>query len=166
MVGTTTATCLPVERGDEGGAERDLGLAEADVAADQPVHRPAGAEIFQHRVDRGVLVLGLLIGEARGEFVVEPVGRRQAPAPSLMRVRAATFIRASAMSRMRFLSRAFRVCQPTPPSLSSVDLGLGRAVAGQELDVLDREIDPVAAGIDDLEAVMRRAGRLDGTQAR
>ena len=33
---------LAVHRGDEGGAQRDLGLAEADVAADQPIHRPAG----------------------------------------------------------------------------------------------------------------------------
>ena len=32
-----------VHGGDEGGAQRHLGLAEADVAADQPVHRPAGA---------------------------------------------------------------------------------------------------------------------------
>ena len=34
---------LAVDRGGEGGAQRDLGLAEADVAADQPIHRPAGA---------------------------------------------------------------------------------------------------------------------------
>ena len=68
---------LAVHRGDESGAQRDLGLAEADVAADQPVHRPAGGEIVEHRVDRGVLVLGLLVGEAGGELVVEPLGRRQ-----------------------------------------------------------------------------------------
>ena len=33
---------LAVHRGDEGGAQRHFGLAEADVAADQPIHRPAG----------------------------------------------------------------------------------------------------------------------------
>ena len=33
---------------DEGGAQRHLGLAEADVAADQPVHRLAGAEVVEH----------------------------------------------------------------------------------------------------------------------
>ena len=33
---------LAVHRRDEGGAQRHLGLAEADIAADQPVHRPAG----------------------------------------------------------------------------------------------------------------------------
>ena len=43
---------LAVDRGAEGGAQRHLGLAEADVAADQPVHRPAGGEIVERRLDR------------------------------------------------------------------------------------------------------------------
>ena len=39
---------LAVHRRDEGGAQRHLGLAEADIAAHQPVHRLAGAEIVEH----------------------------------------------------------------------------------------------------------------------
>jgi hypothetical protein len=42
---------LAVHRGDEGGAQRHFGFAEADVAADQPVHRPARAEVGQHGGD-------------------------------------------------------------------------------------------------------------------
>ena len=41
-------------------AQRDLGLAEADVAADYAVHRLTALEIREHLVDRGELVLGLL----------------------------------------------------------------------------------------------------------
>ena len=67
---------LAVHRRDEGGAQRHLGLAEADVAADQPVHRPAGAEIVEHGVDRGLLVVGLLVGKAGAELVVERRARR------------------------------------------------------------------------------------------
>ena len=63
-------------RGDEGGAQRHFGLAEADVAADQAIHRPPGAEVTKHGGDRGVLVVGLLIGEAGGKFVVEARSRR------------------------------------------------------------------------------------------
>ena len=66
---------LAVDRGGEGGAQRDLGLAEADVAADQPIHRPAGGEIVERRLDRARLVLRLVIGKARAEFVVEAFGR-------------------------------------------------------------------------------------------
>ena len=64
----------PGHRGDEGGAQRDLGLAEADVAADQPVHRLARAEIVDHVGDGAVLVLGLLIGEAVDEGGIAGVG--------------------------------------------------------------------------------------------
>ena len=39
-------------RRDKGGAQRHLGLAEADIAADQPVHRLARGHIGQRVVDR------------------------------------------------------------------------------------------------------------------
>ncbi len=63
-------------RDDERGAQRHLGLAEADIAADQPVHRPTGRQIVEHGLDRPLLILGLLVGEAGGELLVQP-GRRQ-----------------------------------------------------------------------------------------
>ena len=44
---------------DEGGAQRHLGLAEADIAADQPVHGLAGREARHRVVDGTVLVIGL-----------------------------------------------------------------------------------------------------------
>ena len=62
---------LAVDRGGEGGAQRDLGLAETDIAADQPVHRPAGGEIVERRLDGALLIRRLLIGKAGAEFVVE-----------------------------------------------------------------------------------------------
>ena len=61
---------LAVHRRRERRAQRHFGLAEADVAADQPVHRPAGGEILERRVDGGQLVVGLLVGEAGAEFVI------------------------------------------------------------------------------------------------
>ena len=67
---------LAVHRRDEGRAQRHLGLAEADVAADQPVHRPAGGEIVERRVDGGLLVVGLLVGEAGAELVIGARRRR------------------------------------------------------------------------------------------
>ena len=52
---------------DERGAQRHLGLAEADVAADQPVHRLALAHVFDHCADRALLVGRGLEAEALGE---------------------------------------------------------------------------------------------------
>ena len=50
--------------GLECAPQRDLGLAEADVAADQPVHRALLLHVLGDRVDRTLLVVGLLEGEA------------------------------------------------------------------------------------------------------
>ena len=62
---------LSVHRRDESGAQRDLGLAETDIAADQPVHRLAAFQIAQHIGNRAFLVVGLLVLEAVEELVVD-----------------------------------------------------------------------------------------------
>ena len=54
---------LPVHGDRERGAHADLGLAEADVAADEPVHRVRRLEILLDRLDRTRLVLGLPVGK-------------------------------------------------------------------------------------------------------
>ena len=43
---------------DEGGAQRDFGLAETDVAANQPVHRLACGHVGDHGLDGALLVRG------------------------------------------------------------------------------------------------------------
>src|SRR5829696_7849055 len=52
------------------GAERDLGLAVADIAADEAIHRAAGGEIGERISDGTGLVRRLGEGEARGEALV------------------------------------------------------------------------------------------------
>ena len=54
---------LAVLDGLERRAHRDLGLAVADVAADQPVHRHGPAHVGLDLLDRGQLVGGLVEGE-------------------------------------------------------------------------------------------------------
>jgi hypothetical protein len=68
---------------DEGGAQRDLGLAEAHVAADQAVHRLGRDHVLHHRVDRGLLVGRFLEAEVVGEHLV--VGGRVAEGVALAR---------------------------------------------------------------------------------
>ena len=60
--------------GGKGGAQRNLGLAKADIAANQPVHRRALGQVAKHIVDRAVLIIGFLIGEAVDEFVEAAIG--------------------------------------------------------------------------------------------
>ena len=54
---------LAVGGGLDRGPQRHLGLAEADVAADQAVHRPLGLHVALDRLDRLQLVGGLAVGE-------------------------------------------------------------------------------------------------------
>jgi hypothetical protein len=60
---------LSAHRRDERGAQRDLCLAEADVAADQAIHRLALGEVAEHVRDRLFLVVGFLPREALDELV-------------------------------------------------------------------------------------------------
>src|SRR2546421_1048100 len=57
-------------------AQRHLGLPEADVAADETVHRLRGGEIDENVVDRPLLVGSLLEREAGSELPVRSEERR------------------------------------------------------------------------------------------
>jgi hypothetical protein len=82
----------------EGGAQRHLGLAEADVAADQAVHRLGADHVLDHGVDGGALVGRLLEAEAGGEGLV--VVRAEAVRMAFARgARAYRFSSSAAVSR-------------------------------------------------------------------
>ena len=150
-------------RDDERGAQRDLGLAEADIAAHQPVHRlarlrgrrarprsPAPGRRSPHR------------GSGR-----RTAGRREsgsATTPGRVARSAAVLISSPAISRMRSFIRDLRRCHASPPSRSSVDAVALAAVAGQQLDILDRHVELVAAGIFERDAIVRRLADLDRGQ--
>ena len=74
VVGTIDRDLLAVHGRDESRAQRHFGLAEADIAADEAIHRTSGFEIADHGIDRGLLIVGFLIGKAGAEFV-ENAGR-------------------------------------------------------------------------------------------
>ena len=151
------------KRGDEGGAQRDLGLAEADIAADQPVHRLARRQVAERVLDRAQLVLGLGIGKARGELLVKALGRDQ----RLARMQLA--LGGDADELAGDLADALldpRLARLPGDAAEPVELrpGLLGAVARQHLDILDRHEQAVVAGIEHLQAIVRRAGDTDRLQ--
>ena len=62
--------------GLESGADRDLGLAEADVAADQPVHRRAALHILLDQLRGGLLVGRVFVDERGFQLVLQVTVRR------------------------------------------------------------------------------------------
>jgi len=146
---------LAREGRDEGRAQRHLGLAEADIAADQPVHRLARRHVFQHVGDGLELVVGLGIGEAGAEFLVEAVGRTHRLA-------------ATDGALGRDLDQPVghvgdALLQPGLARLpgdaaQAIELGrlVARAVATEHVDVLDRHEELVATLVGEPQAVVTR----------
>ena len=118
------------------------------------------AEIAEHVVDRAVLVVGLLIGEAVDEGGIAACRARATGAGRSARS-AAVAISSPAISRMRSFIRALRRCQASPPSRSSATPSLVAAVAGEDVDILDRHVELVAAGIVERDAIVRRLADRD-----
>ena len=141
--------------GDEGGAQRDLGLAEADVAADEAVHGLAGFEVLEHVVDGGELVVGLGVGEAGAEFFPGVVvGGREDGA---LAERALGGDADEAFRHVADAGLEARLLRLPGAAAEAVEQALLVAVAGEELDVLDRQVELVAAGV--FERAGTRAGR-------
>ena len=74
---------LAVEQRLESGAQGDLGLAVADVAAHQPFHGPRAFHVAQHVLDGLHLVVGLDVLEGVFKLLVQRRGRRKAVADVL-----------------------------------------------------------------------------------
>ena len=155
---------LAFDRSGEGRAQRNLGLAKADIAADKPVHRPAGRHIFQHRVDRSLLVIGLVIRKARAEFGIKTFRRHQfrrgfgLPCGGDFDEPRRHFENALAHFRLALLPG-------DAAEFVEFDGGIFRAIARQKLEIFDRQKQFVAIGIMQLQAIMRGAICLDRLQS-
>ena len=77
MVGTRTAHLLAVLDRLEDGPERDLGLAEADVADDEAVHGDLALHVALDVLDRPQLVGRGLVRERGLELAPATACRRQ-----------------------------------------------------------------------------------------
>ena len=146
-------------RGDERGAQRDLGLAEADIAAHQPVHRLAAGQILEHLADRAILVLGFLIGEAVDELRIGRIGFEQSPG-------AGRADRGGLDQHAGNLADALLHPALAPlPCFAAEAVEHGAlavaAIAGKHVDILDRDVELVAAGIAERDAIMRRLADHD-----
>ena len=150
---------LPAVHGDgERGAHRDLGLAEADVAADEPVHRPRRLEVLLHRLDRGLLVRRLAVGEARLELR-QPLARevvRDSLSGLALRVEldqvAGELADGLARARLERLPRLAAELRERGRR------GVGADVARDLAELLVRDVEAILAAEREQEVVARDAG--------
>ena len=156
---------LAVGRGLERGAQRDLGLAVADVAADQAVHRARRLHVGLDLLDRLALV-GRLGPRERVLEVALPV------AVGLERVAAAAAALGVQVEQLagQLAGRAPRAGLHRLPRLAA-ELGqrrrraAGADVAADLGELVDRHVDLVVAGELEVEVVARDAGHGLGVEA-
>ncbi len=145
---------------DKRRAHRYLSLAETDIAANQAIHRSSRRHVAQRLENGALLVVGFGIGKARGEFLVEALGRRHGLALAQLALRS---------DRDQLFGDVLdplldpRLARLPRQSAQPVErhLGVLGAVARQHLDVLDRHEQLVVAGIKDAQAIMRRARHFE-----
>ena len=153
-----------VHCGDEGCAQRHFRFAEADVAPDQAIHGPAGAEIIPHRVDGAGLIFRFVIGEAGGKFVVEAVRRNQCrgmPGQAL----GCDADQALGHIEQPLLELGLAHLPCAAAQLVELRLTAFGAIARQKIDVFDRQKQLGIVGVLQLETGMRGAGSFDRLQA-
>ena len=141
--------------GNEGRPQRNFGLAEANIAHDKPVHWLASCQIFDHLRDRALLIIGFLIGEAVDEFGIMLRIRlgHVACTQGAQRRGGDQFTRnlADAFTHLRLATLPGLAAQTVQRHTIAV-----AAIAGQDVDVLDRHIKLVATRIRQRHAIMRR----------
>ena len=135
----------------EGGAQRDLGLAEADVAAHQPVHRLARLHVGHHGGDGGGLVGRFLVAEAFGEglVVVQRKLERVAFARGAQRVQVQEFGGGVARCLHGAAARLFPLVGAE--LVQRRRAFAGTAVARDQVQVGDRHVELVALGVLELQ---------------
>src|SRR5262249_25790483 len=125
---------------------------------------PPRGEIVERRVDGGALVVSLVIRKTGAEFVVEALrGREPRCFPQMALRRDLDELGghfADATFPSRFAGLPGGAARPV-----ELDRNFLRPVARQQFDVLNRQKQLIVAGIVNFKTIMRRAGRLNGSQA-
>ena len=167
-MGTRNITCLPSAAALNARAQRHLGLAVADVAADQAVHRPRLLHVRLDLLDRVELVRRLAVRERVLEVELPlAVGReRVTGAPLALRVEVDQLAR----QRLRGAPGAqLHLLPGLAAELRQRRVARARAdVAGDLVELVARHEDAVAVLVLELEVVARHAAdrlRLEAGEA-
>ena len=146
------------------GAQRHLGLAEADVAADQAVHRLLGFHVALDRLDRFQLVGGLAVGEGRLHLDLPLAVGREAVAlagPALgVEVEQLAGQRAGGFAGARL-----HVLPALAAERRERRFGAGADVAAQLRELLGWDVDAVLALVFEVEVVAADPADFPGLEA-
>ena len=151
--------------GDEGGAHRHFGLAEADIAADHAIHRLRGRQVADHRLDRGMLVGGFLEREGCREGLVHrPV---DVDGQALARMPARLDLQQFGGDIADFLGGLLLRLRPLLAAevVQRRGVGVGAGIAADAVELRHRHVQAVALGVFDVEEFAGHAADVHRQQA-
>ena len=132
---------------EEGRAHGDLGLAEADIAADQAVHRLRAGHVLEYRLNGGQLVGGFLKREVVGKALV--VLFRVGEAEALARGAAGIYVEQFGSDIANFLgglaTRLLPLIRAQAVQWRTVVIAAG--IAGNQVQVGDRHVQGCLVGV-------------------
>ena len=158
---------LVVHRRGEGCADGNLRLAEADVAADEPIHRTRRLEVLLHVLDRALLIGRLPVRERRFELLEPLVSEVVRIARRLLPLR----VEREQLAR-ELADRRARARLEVLPRLAAELRERGRRCVGADVsrdlaDLLVRDVEAVVTAKREQQVVARDAGdclRLEAEQ--
>ena len=156
---------LAVGQRNKRGAQRDLGLAETDVAADETVHRLAGDEILDHRLDRSRLIGRFLERKTGGEgFVIVDV---ESEGVSLARGALGVEVQKLGRGVVCALRRLAFCLVPLPASelVQRRRLGSRAAVTADDVEARDRDVELGIVGIEQVQEFVRPVAEIERGEA-
>ena len=154
-----------IMHGEKRGTQRHLGLAEADVAAHQPVHGARCLHVAQHLVDDACLVGGFFEREGGGERIVVVVRRCERMAGAAL---------AQCLDLEQFHGRIPGLFARAPlglvPGIAAEFMQrrlirVGTGVARDPRQVRDRNVELVAALVFEGQEFGRAVAHIHGLQA-
>ena len=136
----------PGHGGNESCTKCHFRLAEPNVAANQPIHRPPRRQIVKNRIDRRKLIVRFLVGESRRELVVDAF-RCFHHRRGLESALSCCLDQAVGDFQNALLELGLTCLPGTATELVELGFLVFRAIAGQKLNVFNRKIEFVATGI-------------------
>ena len=154
---------IAAHRRHKGSPQGHLGLAKADITADQPVRGTASRQIAHHILDCAKLIICLDKAKTGTKFSIG-AGRsyqRLGVRGLTLRGNADQLFCHDPHPPLDAGNTRLPGCTAKPVELC---IGTGTAIARQHFDIFNRKIQLVTTGIDQLQAIMRATRGIDDNQ--
>ena len=159
-------TLLAAHHAFEGRAQRNFSLADADVAADKPIHRPGLFHILLDLGRGGQLVGGFVVGKALLKIALPGIVGREGVAVGLLAAGIElNELLGHRLGRSAHPLAGFRPLAAAQPAQLDLVRIAGSRIAGEQVELGDRDVEHVLFVVFDAQVVLGDALHLHALDA-